>query len=112
VIQNATLTRIDTPAPSTPGGSVPMVTGSDVRVRCWMGEPTFSQRVALGEVIQDSTAVCYVPKAGYAATTPARGQRMTVAIDGGAAVSYHVVHVKDWTKAGGLSYWECFLRTE
>jgi hypothetical protein len=88
------------------------VTGAGVSVRCLMGEPTFSQRTALGEVIQDATAVCYVEKAGYAATTPAKGQRMTVAIDGGGATTYRVVHVKDWTKAGGLSHWECFLRTE
>jgi hypothetical protein len=48
MLTNATLTRLDTPGPSSAGGVIPITTGSAVSVRCAMGEPTFSQRTALG----------------------------------------------------------------
>jgi hypothetical protein len=77
-----------------------------------MGEPTFSQRTALGAVIQEATAVAYLLTAGYPAglASPAKGQRMTIAIDGGRGPQlYRVAHVRDQVKAGGLSHWECYL---
>lgn len=110
MIVNATLSRIDTPSGATPAGGVTYATGAAVSVRCALTEPTYAQRYTLGAAIESATAVLYVPRAAVAAV--AQGQRVVVAVDGSAARTYRVVHVREWVKAGGLSHWEAFLQTE
>lgn len=112
-LTNAALTRVDVPGASTPGGSIAFATGSTIAVRGVMDEPTFAQRTALGAVIADASAVFYVRKAALpTGLVPARGQRLRVSIDGSSNVLYKAIHVVNWEKAGGLSHYECFLKTE
>jgi hypothetical protein len=114
VIHNATLQRIDTQQPATAGGSVAYATGAAIAVRCTLDQPSFAQRTALGAVIAQATAVLYVRKADLTAgTVPAKGNRLSVQVDGDAAAQvYRIEHVVNWEKPGGLSHYQAYLRSE
>jgi hypothetical protein len=110
LIENATLTRIDTPQAAGPDGQIAYTTGSTIGVRCCVDEPGSAQRYVLGVLIKPETMVLYVDKsATVTAITP--GMRLTYTVDGGSSVTRRVVHVRQ--RVGlAMDHFEAFVQSE
>lgn len=108
---NATLAGLTAPNPPTTGGDVTYPSPTSISVRCILDGVKQSQRIALGAVIQDATAVLYVLKARLGNLKPARGQEVRVLLDGEQAAQVLVAeHVINHEKEGGLSHYQVFLK--
>jgi hypothetical protein len=108
MIQNATLTRIDSPLPADAGGTVSYAFGGPMSCRCAVNplssrdrsrdqanesEGSFTLSVLVGDLARA------LARAGYPITTLAVEQRLTVKVDRQAAATYRVRELE--ARAGG-----------
>lgn len=105
---NATITRVKPMPVASKAGTLVYGDGTAASVRCVLDAPTFTQTKLLAEQIKGATAVAYVPKPASIAI--AAGSRLTVAVDGSAAVEYEVVYTVDRQHRGTLSHVESYLK--
>jgi hypothetical protein len=110
VIENATVSAITAPNPATAGGDVTFPAPTPISVRAVLDEPTTAQRIALGQVIADATAVLFVLKSQLGNLKVARGYEVRVRVDGGDPQILVVTHVVERVKDGGLSHYQAFLK--
>ena len=110
MITNGSLFSLAPPAAPGADGATAWGTAVSVGVRCQLGEVTASQKYALGEAIQDATAVMYEQKSvlGVSGAVPTQGGQAVAATDGGAARTYRIEYVID--RQGGLAHYQVFLR--
>jgi hypothetical protein len=112
VIDNATLTRIDT-STSTPATGKAWTAGAALAVRCLLDNSVRARRFAVAADVADATAVLYVeddawPAAGV--TPPAAGGRVVVQLDSeDAAQLLQVLSVAHPTN-GSLDHRQFFLK--
>lgn len=113
MITNATLSNVTAPPLSSAEGELVYGSGVSLSARCALFDVTRAQRISLAERISDAGSVLVVLKsdlpAGLSASLVPRA-RLAAAVDGSAARTYELIHVRDWEKAGGLSSFECFLK--
>jgi hypothetical protein len=109
MIYNATISRIDTPQGTTPGGDPTFVIGSAIAMRCCQSDPTFGQRQTIAQLSLDATDVLFVEMSSLPAIVA--GTRVTVQLDGSPGpLQYLVRRAKPSVMAGALSHWELFIR--
>jgi hypothetical protein len=108
LIENATLTRIDTPQAAGPDGSIAYTTGAAIAVRCMYDEAVNQQLFLSGVIAKKDTARLLV---GMSDATIAEGMRLAYQPDGLAAETRRAVLVKK--RPGlGLDHWEVYLQAE
>lgn len=116
MISNATITSLIAPGAPDKSGKIVYAPPKppDLTVRAALCEPTHGQRIAMGAMLKDVTAVLYVLKSALAGTRPAPGYEVRVKIDGGDDRSGAQVLiaeiVRDYEKAGGLAHYQIFCR--
>ncbi len=109
MITNGTLVSLAPPAPPGPDGATSFGTAVTVDARCQLSDVTGKQRYAIGEAIQDATAVLYVLKALLGPIVPLQGGQVVCGTDGGApSKTYRIEYVID--RQGGIAHWEVFLK--
>ena len=107
-LSNATLVRIDSPAPAGPAGDVVYTNGPAIAVRCLQDEPTYATKYVLGIVIAEATAVIFVPTSSGVSFKS--DDHVTVTIDGGVSLLYQVFYRRDRILPGNLSHFEVYLK--
>lgn len=110
MIENATLSAVQAPNTADKRGEVTFAAATAVSARGALTEPSFSQKRELVGVLKDVSAVFYVLKTVLGNVSVQAGRRLTITLDGAAAVTYEVIKSVDREKAGGLSHWECWLK--
>lgn len=117
MISNATITVLTPPGAPDKSGKIGYAPPKppDLTVRAALCEPTHGQRIAMGALLKDVTAVLYVLKSALpAGTRPAPGYEVRVKLDGGddrAGAQVLIAEiVRDYEKAGGLAHYQIFCR--
>jgi hypothetical protein len=109
MITNAIITAISTPTRNA-AGQVTLGTPTSCSVRCLLDAVRDQDIRQLGALLDGRvTAKLYLSMAS--GITPAKEQKLTVALDRGlGAKDYRMVYVDPFDKAGGLAHWEIFLQ--
>lgn len=110
---NATLDAIAAAGTPTPAGDATFGTPTVLSpaAECSFQNVKYSQRVSLGALIKDATAVLYVRKSQLpAGVAPKKGNELKVTPVGSTQQVMVADHVIDWPSGGPLAHYEIFLR--
>jgi hypothetical protein len=113
LIENATITALQTPAASDRFGDPNWNAATNLSARCCLDNTENAQRIIRTSKQKDSTAVLYVLMSAIGSITI--GSKISVTFDPpptgpGGSTTYEVTDRKEFVKAGGLSHHQCLLK--